>query len=648
MQPVFYLATFLVLHLVIIVAHILLIQRYYQRDSLVEKLLALFVLYMGQVSIVVLYAGLLLRNLSCTVLTFSHLALSLPIIILLRKHLRESLGEFIAQGVRAARACWRSKDYFFYVMLLIFLLQLGLTLRKIYYLPPHVWDVFTTYLHPVVEWFQQNRILFEIDAPSTVVNSKALGTRLLHLWFIKFTKELTWVDLPQFLFSLTIPLSSYQLMRSLRVKTFAAARYALLIYFIPSILIQSRTCQDHLILTAALFIALVYVINIGFFNKWQQCWLLGVTLGLLIGAKLEAGPVYIVLILTAYLLTNIFRLKRIWNIVRDHKYHFIALALIVMIVGGYWYVKNYALYGRYTGPRKGMTILPRSASALDVSAAVIRPIRKFTQNWSALFARISDTGRDVYHADLPDISGFGLQFFMFGLAGYLFALVRYAAAYRKKPLLGFLLATMLLIQSMYFFLYYGPSNYRLFMHLPIMGIIFWAYLAEIAKFSRGQQYFLQSLCVGVLIFNLVATYYIESTSPEKWHNLFTSLEREQRSAISYSRWTTGAWEIIDQYLPPSEPLGFLAKDQRQAFIYPYFDNKMKRKMYYVHSLLQEQSQSVVRAVFQQNGVRFIHINHTPGKEPVSFDPEQCFPGMRCIPLLPELYVVEESLPQSTW
>ena len=490
------------------------------------------------------------------------------------------------------------------------------------------------HLVPVIVWFQEQRIPLEIDTPVTRVNSNPLGAQLVHFWFVKFFRDLTWVELPQFLFSFVILLACYQLMRFLYVRRRSALIFALLIYTVPIFLIESRTCQDHLLLTALFLAALVFAVK-AMAGEHRYLWLMAAAGGLMIGIKVS-GPLYFAAAGLAWIVTNPAGLGLVSrNLLKS--YVKVALAfLVVAAFGGFWYLKNFLSYGSLQGiPLKPQ--LPLSPEPL-VSAALMRNdvfvyLGTFANNWSQFFTRLTDTASD-YSSDLPSISGFGIQFFAFGILGYLLTAVIYLAAPRKRRLAGFLLLTAVSLQLMYFFLYYSTFSYRLFLATPALGIVLWAYIFSLVRPALRHVRIVEVLALLMAGFCCFTTYYSERTSPLKSLHEWETLPNADRTTTSYSSVTQGVWETIDQYVPPDCPIAYIAGED--ALITPYYGNLMTRRVFHVNSLPPELDSATRRArtvetirALKAKGVRLVHVNE--GKAPE---------GLRDLPELGEnLYLL---------
>ncbi|MCI0471329.1 MAG: hypothetical protein L0Y73_06715, partial [Candidatus Aminicenantes bacterium] len=231
-------------------------------------------------------------------------------------------------------------------ILFLFFSQLILVLVKIYFLPPHVWDVFAYHLQPAAEWLQKNMITDYIDTPVVRLNRNPMGLKLFYCWMVKFLDDIAWLEIPQFLFGLLSILSAYAVMIKMDIKKNSALKYAVLIYFIPLILLESRTSQDHLALLGAMLMAALYAVHVFYQKEYFQLVFLGMTFGLLLGFKISALHIIIVFFL-ALLLSMGFK----WSAVRDffikNTFPLVLGVIFALVLGGYWYVRNISILRAY-------------------------------------------------------------------------------------------------------------------------------------------------------------------------------------------------------------------------------------------------------------------------------------------------------------
>lgn len=682
--------------------------RFFKNSRLAEHLINTFLLYITQVTVSVIFLGAIIKNLGILYLILLNSTISLAVIFVSRKSLKPSITASYKKLSGFSKYIVKSKDYFLYILLFLFALQVTASLVKIYYLPPHVGDVFSYHLHPMVEWFQQGEILSYTDSPVWRVNENPLGTKPVHLWFAVFLKDFTWIEIPQFLFGILLSLVSYTLMLKINIRKNSALRYAVLIYFIPAVLLQSRTCQDHLILAACTLMAVLYLGNVIWEERYNYILPLSAVLGFLFGIKKHSALVIFVLwaavllsrgfngaqvaafikknrsrlalgtgifmgYVCYFILSNMMLYEKLWT---KYSEKFSITILIPLVLALVLYVLLRRIVKKFKIPRyfKIRPKLPAMAAALILLGLTVVVIKyrhflrpfflghrspvmvtnrsfarkyptlntSFIKNFLAFPFRIKDIGLyTAYTPDLLEKSGFGIQFFAFGLISYilLVPLCVFKKAYRNS-IMGFLLVFSLLLLLIYFTVYFSWANYRSFIFFGVIGIISWAFLLEKLAIPTYFLRYIDVLLVLMILFNGMTCFFEGNMSARRWKTLFTINNPTERTSIKYSSliWLTKnkeSWEFIDQYISPEQSIGYSGGDA--AWTFPYFDNRMKRRIYFLKNLpgfkVEKQEKKGViynmlkftldfKASLKQRGIHFLHLSRqdTPQRQKI-FMPE---------------------------
>ena len=669
---------FILLNLLMIFSSHLAAYRCCKNSSCSELAITTFLFYITQVTLSLLFLGALVKNLGLTNLILLNSSVSSLIILVFRKSLKPSLKNSYHKLSAFSKELFQSKDYFLYLFLFLFAFQVMTTLVKIYYLPPHVGDVFSYHLHPVVEWFQQGQILPYTDTPVWRANENPLGTKPLHLWFIIFSQDLTWIELPQFLFGFLLSLCGYSIMRKMQVRKRNALRYAILIYFIPAVLLQSRTCQDHLVFAACILLAVHYAIAVFYLERAHPVLPLLLALSLLFSIKKHAVLVIVVLVF-ALLLGRGFNGRRVLDFIKKnpgylaagtglaiaHSSFFLlakrklyeqlylrysgkffsqvllplALLIVLLFLAG-WVVKRLHFPGffqrksRVTAAAAGLVLLCL-AGLIIKNRHVLKPFflghpsplistnrnfaadypafnSSFMKNLLAFPFRLKDIGLyTAYTPDLLDKSGFGIQFFAFGLIAYVFAAVRWV--FKKSfrdSMMGFLLLFAVLLLAVYFTIYFSWANYRSFIFFAVIGIILWSFTAEKQGMKRYHLVCLDCLMVVMIVFNGAVCFFEGNMWARQWKTLLTLDNPANRTSVKYASLIRASkdsktWDYIDNFMAAAQPIGYLAGSA--AWTFPYFDNRAKRRIYYIKSL-----PGFAAVPGQKNGTGYSLLEFTPG------------------------------------
>lgn len=628
---------FIFINVTIFLAAAVLVYRYLPDSRFSEKWLAIFLAWVLQISLSILFLGTIIRNLGIPALVGLNLAISLFILIRLRSFLRSAISSLCLDTRKLTKFLLDSRDYILYFLILVFLLQAGISLFKVYYLPPRVHDVFTYHLHPVVEWFQRGEIPMSLDSPVWRVNRNPLGAKLLQFWFTAFAGNLAWSELPQLLYGLALVPASCALMLKLNVQRLTALRYGILIYFIPSVIIQSSTNQDHLTLTALTVIALLFFINTFYENRPGQSIPLAAAMGLLMGTKLNS-PQFLFVFFLAMIISKGFNGKKIINYTRRHwKILAVAVGLIILVCG-YWFGKNlfqfghlisptpprylslpflaaallgfvaaiFIIRGMYTFlerrfPGRARAIITASLILLAIAgssiwlarhwntnlppAAAIEKLKKESKTFANIAnfpVRIKDPG--PYAPDLANISGFGIAFLVFGLPAFIIVLP--SLLFREsiaRSRAGFLATFAVLLLLTYFTYYSTDFNYRLFLFFPVIGLVLWADILSRKQWLKPKNGFVDVLVIIMVLFNGIVCLTDPDMYPSKLKSMITLEDGSKRSMASYSPLLAGQdWQYIDNYIPSDEPIAY--HGGRDSWVLPYFDMKMNRRIYFLRSL----------------------------------------------------------------
>jgi hypothetical protein len=361
---------FILLNLLVLISSYVVAHRFSGKSSFSENLVATLLVYTSQITFTILFLGVIIRNLGFTGIIVSNGVLSFLILTFFKKQTKEALPDFYKQCRASLAYLIETRDYFLYILILLFSFQAILLLIKIYFLPPHIWDVFAYHLHPVIEWFQQNKIPAFIDTPVIRLNRNPMGSKLLHFWIVKFAGELTWVELPQFISGIMVALTSYALMLKMNIKKNSALRYAILIYFIPLMLSESRTCQDHLVLTAASLIAALYFINVFLERNFAQLFLLGLSFGLLLGLKISGAHIIIIFFLALFLVKGL-KFRQIIDFFKKNGIQVLVGMIAAFILGGYWYFKDLSIFISYLRTIERISAVKIAAGIVIISLIIL-------------------------------------------------------------------------------------------------------------------------------------------------------------------------------------------------------------------------------------------------------------------------------------
>jgi len=311
--------------------------------SLATLVVATGIICYAQITVTVLFLGVVLQYLNEWSLILSNVLLSGALIYVLRGERKPLLQP---AGVALQQLMIR-RERFLWLIVLLFVVQLFILLAKVVMLPPHVWDVFFYHLTPAVEWYQQGRIPLAIDTPAVHMNHVPLGMTVLSYWFFIFFRDDFLVELPMLLWALLLVPLTYTILRKSAVRPAWSLKFALLVFFIPIVLMQSITSKDHLGLNISLIAGLLFLANFLQTREYRQLILAALAFGLMLGYK-SVAPVFLIIaaVLFLYLLYENQREVLSNRAERRQLIKTAGLSAVVLfVVGGYWYIKKIIFSG---------------------------------------------------------------------------------------------------------------------------------------------------------------------------------------------------------------------------------------------------------------------------------------------------------------
>ncbi len=550
-----------------------------------QLLVSAGIIYLAQATVIVLFLGTVAGALNRTSVAITAVLLAATLIFFFRRHRQPLLGP-LACGLRRLLA---ARDIFLYFILALFLAQAAVLLAKVVWLPPHVWDVFYYHLAPAVEWYQQGHIPLAIDTPARHMNGVPLGMTVLSYWFFIFFRHDFLVELPMLLWALLLVPLSYAILRKSDVSPAWSLKFAVLIFFIPIVLMQGISAKDHLGLNIAFLAGLFFLSNFLQQREPRQLILAGIAFGLMLGYK-QAAPVFII-VAGALFLMLLYQNQRQVLLDKTQRAAFLKSSawsfLLMLLVGGYWWIRKVLVFGKL-----GFVTLPppmplaKSRFGLD---------SLFT-NLGEFLPRVFDF-RTVYNTDLLAISGFGPQFAAFGLLALLFALVLlFRKSERRQPFYLIMASTVILFLLFLISRYSSNANsYRILSFLPMAMIAYGAILLHRHGLLavRGSRLLINLLISGAIVWN---AYFLlpPSFTNAKLFREYITMDSSYRTSGTYTRWFVvhrpNFYRLLAT-MPPEEPVAVISpplferlfrKGQAETWSYPYYDRRWQRHLRYFY------------------------------------------------------------------
>jgi len=565
-------------------------------QSLSLRITATGILSFVHVTVTVLVLGVVFRKLNAFSVPLLSGIVSAMVLYFMGRH-RQAL---LKPAWQAFQETLQPRDYFLYGVVFLFTTQVIVLLFKVLWLPPHIWDVFVYHLPPAVEWYQQGYIPPVLDTTVDRINGAPLGMTVLAYWFFIFFRDDFLIELPMLLWAVLLVPVSIAVLRQSGVSRPWSVKFAVLSFFLPIVIMQAVTLKDHLGLNVGFLAGLLFLAKFLKDGEHRSLLLAAASFGLMLGYKI-AAPFHFLIASLVFLVLFWFR-QRSSLINTEHRLALLKTtglsAAIMMIVGGYWYLRNFVVFGSLHGAygtklsETGERI-SSDAGAVDRALGMFVNSEMFQTNVKELLPRVFDY-RYVYGADLVGISGFGPQFAAFGLLALIVAI----GAFFNKRLRGqpvFLFSTVaVLLFVVFLFINLNINSYRILSFFPMVLIVY----AGVQLFQSGmlEQKWVRMITNSMILLSIVWTFLI-LLSPHYTNQLrlkeFISLDHESRTSAGFTSWFVrprpGYYRIMDA-IPVAEPIAYVTyrgsyssgEAEYDTWQYLYMDRHWQRKTHGLH------------------------------------------------------------------
>jgi len=562
-------------------------------------LVASGIIYFVHLTLVVLVLGVVVRKLDVVTVTGFNVLLSLALIYYFRSYC-QSLCQPI-KGFFCSLIAQR--DIFTLLVLSLFVIQVLVLLFKVVWLPPHVWDVFNYHLPPAVEWYQQEHIPAVIDSPVGRVNGATLGITVLSYWFFIFFRDDFLVELPSLLWALMLVPVSYAVLRQSAVSQSWSIKFAVVIFFLPIVLMQAVTVKDHLGLNISFVAGLIFLVS--YLVRKDRCFLFvaAMAFGLSLGYKI-AAPIHVLVAALVFLFVLYGQDKQQFldKVQRAALVRNMLIAFVIsLLIGGYWYVKNFFVYGRLQGAyglkevaadNASVQVLPHAAGALETVASKLSNVDFFVANIKNFFPRVFDY-QALYGTDLVGISGYGPQFAAFGLLALIITLAAFFNKHlRSQPVFLFAAAGLVLF-FVYMFLNFNANSYRILSFLPMIFIAYAGILLHQGGFFQNK---FSSLVINLII-TVSIVWNLVTILPPQYTNLqrlkeFSTMDAGYRTSAAFTKWfivhRPNFYRLLHNF-SAEEPIAYVSQRginfpgevSEDTWTYPYYDKNWQRRLSYI-------------------------------------------------------------------
>ncbi len=341
--------------------------------SFVDRLIGTSILGLAQIIATEMVLGLIFRKLYASPLFWVNVLISSAILfITLSKSntglslVKKILDELIEKAGGFSRLI--RSDIILLALFSLLVMKICWLMFIGYLFPSYTWDSLSYHL-PIVGNIMQsgaimeNPVNFQID---TFINIFPKNMELFFLWNIIFLKSRIITDLSQLLFVIIGILTTYSIALKLDIKARSALYSSFLFFFTPIVILQINTNYIDIAVSVLLLIVINYLLyeSPSFKNgsspvehqndRKTPILLAGVTAGILLGSK-GSGPLFVLIFLSAIIVQEFIKHRRqIYardsagksNIIRRSIIPYLMYFFFPLIVlGSYWFIKNWVLYG---------------------------------------------------------------------------------------------------------------------------------------------------------------------------------------------------------------------------------------------------------------------------------------------------------------
>ncbi|MBI5050310.1 MAG: hypothetical protein HZC11_05420, partial [Nitrospirae bacterium] len=330
--------------------------------SFIDRIIAALILSLAQIIGTEMLLGVVFKRLYAMPLFLLNVSISLVVFglaiglnkdrthdeTLISSFFKKILHEFKEETARFFNII--RKDLQLLCIFSIFLISVCWLIFLGYLFPSYTWDALWYHL-PIVGHIIQSGAIQENPAPFLVdlfMNIFPKNIELFFLWNTIFLKSDIITDLSQLLFAVAGVLTVYSIAVKLKIKEKHAVYSSLLFFFTPLIILQSTTNYVDVAVSVLFLIAINFLMYDDLQDDYLPILISGLAAGILVGSK-ASGPLFIVVLSFSAVIKNFKRIRLV----------IIYFLLPAVLMGGYWYIKNWILYGN--------PVYPMEVSVLNIT-----------------------------------------------------------------------------------------------------------------------------------------------------------------------------------------------------------------------------------------------------------------------------------------
>jgi len=369
--------------------------------SFVDRIISTFVLGLTQIIATEMLLGIVFRKLYASQLFWLNIFVSSVVLIYSmssggtvyyssplasgneRGDERVSIGQFLLKDIVTEisdRAAWFwtviKGDFILFFIIILVVISVGWIIFLGYLFPSYTWDALWYHL-PIVGYIMQSGTIGEIPNNSFIeqfINIFPKNIELFFIWNTIFLKNDIIMDLSQLLFAIAGVLAIYSIAVKLNISKRIAVYSSLLFFFTPIIILQSKTNYVDVAVSMLFLMAVNFLIvdmpekggknhpsegsaeGASFRKRNFPTVMAGLTAGILLGSK-GSGPLFAAILSAVVIIREFFvrynvigSMRWVKIAVTTFRFYVFYFFIPVLLMGGYWYIKNWIVYGNPVYP----------------------------------------------------------------------------------------------------------------------------------------------------------------------------------------------------------------------------------------------------------------------------------------------------------
>ena len=576
--------------------------------SFVDRIISTFVLGLAQIIATEMLLGVFKKLYAAQLFLVNIVISSIVLIYVVSTRGRETEGSGISYIKSllvniykeiSDKAVWFmtviKNDLILFLIFILFFISVCWIVFLGYLFPSYTWDALWYHL-PIAGYIMQNGAIQEVPNNSFIdqfINIFPKNIELFFIWNIIFLKNDIIADLSQFLFTIAGVFSIYSVAVKLNINKRHAIYSSLLFFFTPIIILQSTTNYVDVAVSALFLMAVNFLMSQDINTEEEMIYLrkrklltvmAGLATGLLLGSK-GSGPLFVGIISAVFIIQEfIWRFKSfdpgkitaIKIAIKSLKFYLNFFFIPLILMGGYWYIKNWISYGNPVHPMEisflNITIFKGLYQGIIEPAPEI--INKLHPVTRPLYVWLENVEYYLYDSRL---GGLGPIWFILFLPGLVFSMVYAIIKKNYKFMAVFIILTSAFLMH--------PRNWnpRYVIFIVGLGAISFGLVFD---YFRGRNNIFRMLAFFLAVYT-----FFTSNSPcviPKQIKKFMQLPLNERTIAIHApfnidlhaRQDYGYWIWISRNILQGETLAYTFEP---LFLSPLWNSAFSNKIVYIKS-----------------------------------------------------------------